>query len=189
MPQIRPPRWMRVTLLPLGWVVFVLLSPFVMLGIVAICVVATIQYAFESRRFERRMRRAGRLLPWADVCARLDRREGTLLMEMTPKGMGRYAWWLPQSREELDPQGVLPTLRDDPSPAAPHDRQAYECIDRWAAERLIPVEHAAMLTLPGRDALTPIAPATRRERTLLAPFATDAAITPRAFRPASPATR
>ena len=148
--------WIRIIL---GPVAFVSAVAVFIAGLVALAI--WIPFAFCGAqlgdfRLRRALKREGRLLDWTTVERRLANGEGTLLVDLWQKGLGK-AWWVPMSLAEMYPDIPLPTLEAWP----PGSREGVldmwgradgESTRQWVAENLWGHEDTFCLTrMPKQD--------------------------------------
>lgn len=164
----RSPRWPRM-LLFLALYPFMLAYSIISLAVIVLFVIPimTIKGKIEHRRFWRKLREQGRVVTWPEVEEQVCKGEGTLVVEITPKGPG-YSWLIDRRRVELDPDCVVPSWRDIEERGWEVFRSSSvnESIDRWTSERLGPYATSARALIPTWSQLTGLKTDAKRESVL-----------------------
>jgi len=149
----RQPVWIRVLLFPLGCVVSLFHVPFkeLLVGLVFLPLFPVVLVAVEmeivsvwwaNRRFWRKLKERGQLIEFGQISSQLNSGAGTLVVDM---GLTEpdCIWWIERTREEIDPQHVMPTWHDYENGKNIHScgydfdsRATGESIQKWTWEQL-----------------------------------------------------
>jgi len=163
----RQPVWIRIVAFPIVFLVALIYNVVVLPYILVVLFVAIIQATAASRRFWQRLGKRGQVVRWPELRQEVTRKNGTLLVEIGPKGPG-YSWWLSQSRNEVDPEHRVQSLYDfekrgwDIFDAADYDR-----VEQWAVEQLGAYESSAKAVAVSGSQLSKLPVEVKREVVLV----------------------
>ena len=121
---------------------------------------------WDQHRFWLQMNERGQGARWADIEPELANGNGTLVVEIEPKGPNRLAWWIARKRDEVDPEHIVASFADYEQylgRACDGSRTDRAALDRWSLERLSRFEDSARLIELPRNALGGLPPLVKRD--------------------------
>jgi hypothetical protein len=165
----RQPVWLRVLLFP------ILLSVVLVHCVLGVAFLFLILLPFllakgwiDYRRFWQRLRDRGQVGEWTEIEPKVNSGSGTLVVEVTPKGLG-CSWLIDLPRDEVDPEHIVPAwdqFEENGWNVFESSLDGFESVVRWSEERLGAYEFSARLVLPSRQQLSALA-AEAKQRSVL----------------------
>jgi hypothetical protein len=130
----------------------------------------TIVGNLENRRSWRRLRERGQVAEWSEVAPAIAYKDGTLVVEVGPKGPA-CSWWIDQPRSEIDPDRVVPSWQDfeEQEWKLFESKAGYDQVKQWSTSRLAAYESSARAVdpFPSRSQLSKVGADSKRDAVLV----------------------
>jgi hypothetical protein len=181
------PVWGKLLVMPVVLPILLVYSTAALLLLFLLLPFLIAKGQWENHKFWRRLRQDGRVALWAEVAPRVSSGEGTLIVEVGPKGPG-WSWWIDRPRDEIDPDHVVPSWQDveERGWRALEPAAAFESLNRWTVERLGAYESLARTVVMSWGQLTGLTPEAKRQSVVAVPWLCEGCLTGRWARRASP---